>query len=85
MYNRNICPLQPLQTFDLEAPHSRSYMECQVPHVADFKSDYNSLIIARRGLACETNLKETMGWESFDAVRFDLGPPPSRSNKDSHT
>ena len=42
----------------------------KVPHVADFKSAYIYLI-APRGLQCETNL---MGWESFDVVRFDLGP-----------
>ena len=37
-----------------------------------FKSAYNSLIIGPRCLQCETNLKEIMGWESFDMVRFDL-------------
>ena len=26
-----------------------------------------------RGLQCETNLQEIMGWESFDVVRFDFG------------
>ena len=35
---------------------------------------YNSLIIGPRGLQCKTNLQEIMGWESFDVVRFDLGP-----------
>ena len=45
-----------LQTYDLETPNSRSHMECQIPHVTDFKSAYVSLIIAHRGLACETNL-----------------------------
>ena len=38
------------------------------------KSAYNSLIIGPRGLQCETNLQEIMGRESFDIVRFDLGP-----------
>ena len=38
------------------------------------KSAYSSLIIGPRGLQCETNLKEIMGWESFDVVTFDLGP-----------
>ena len=42
--------------------------------VAKLKSAYNSLIIGPRGLQCETNLLEIMGWESFDVVRFDLGP-----------
>ena len=38
------------------------------------KRAFNSLIIGPRGLQCETNLQEIMGWESFDVVRFDLGP-----------
>ena len=38
------------------------------------KSAYNSLIIGPRGLQCETNLHEIMGWESFGVVIFDLGP-----------
>ena len=53
--------------------------------IAKLKSAYNSLIIGPRGLQCETNLQEIMGWESFDVFRFDLGPPPSRSNKDCQT
>ena len=42
--------------------------------IAKFISVYNSLIIGPRGLQCETNLQEIMGWKSFDVVRFDLGP-----------
>ena len=38
------------------------------------KSVYISLIIGPRGLVCQANLYEIMGWESFDVVRFDLGP-----------
>ena len=45
------------------------------------KSAYISRIIGPRGLVCQANLQEIMGWESFDVVRFDLGPPPSRSNE----
>ena len=41
--------------------------------IAKFKSAYNLLIIGPRGLRCETNLEEIMGWESSDVVRFDLG------------
>ena len=41
---------------------------------AIMKSAYISLIIGPRGLQCETNLQEIMGWESSDVVRFDLGP-----------
>ena len=62
-----------LQTFDIEALNSRLSTECQSTCVADFKSAYISLIIGPRGLQCETNLQEIMGWESSD-VRFDLGP-----------
>ena len=38
--------------------------------IAKFKSAYNSLIIGPRGLQCETNLLEIMGWESSDVVKF---------------
>ena len=41
--------------------------------IAKSKSAYNSLIIRPRGLQCEINLLEIMGWESSDVVRFDLG------------
>ena len=51
----------------------------EVPHVADFKSACISFIIVPRALVLEVcNVKPTsrkiMGWESFDVVRFDLGP-----------
>ena len=36
-------------------------------------SAYNSVIIGPRGLQCETNLQEIMGWESSYVVRLDLG------------
>ena len=38
------------------------------------KSASISLIIGPRGLVCEANLWEIMGWGSFDVVRFYLGP-----------
>ena len=38
------------------------------------KSAYISLIICPRGLVCEANLWDIMGWESSDVFRFDLGP-----------
>ena len=41
--------------------------------IAKFKSVYNSLIIDPRGLQCETNLQDIVGWESSD-VRFGLWP-----------
>ena len=34
--------------------------------IAKLKSAYNSLIIGPRGLQCETNLSEIMGWKSSD-------------------
>ena len=43
-------------------------------HLGKLKSAYNSLIMGPRGLQCETNLWEIMGWTSSDVVRFDLGP-----------
>ena len=42
--------------------------------IAKLKSASNLLIIGPRGLAWQSNLSEVMGWESFDVVRFDLGP-----------
>ena len=42
--------------------------------IAKLKSPYNSLSLGPRGLQCETNLEEIMGWESCDVVRFDLWP-----------
>ena len=40
-----------MQTFSQGHPRN-----AKVPHIADFKSAYIFLIIARKGLACETNL-----------------------------
>ena len=40
---------------------------------AKLKSAYNLLIIGPRGLQCESNLQEIVGWESSDVFRFDLG------------
>ena len=53
--------------------------------IAKLKSAHNALIIGCTGLGWQTNLQEIMGRESFYVVRFDLGPPPSRSNKDTQT
>ena len=63
-----------LQTFNLEALHTRSSRECQSTHIVDFKSAYISLIIGPRGSASKSNPSEVMGWESSDVVRFDLRP-----------
>ena len=40
---------------------------------AKLKRINNSFIIDPRGLQCETNLQDIVGWESSD-VRFDLWP-----------
>ena len=54
--------------FHLRPPPSRSNEDSHL------KSAHNSLIIGRTGLGWQTNLQEIMGQESFDVVRFDLGP-----------
>ena len=74
MYNRYTCLLQPCRHLTLKLFIQGHPWNAKVPHVADFKSVYISLIIRPRGLTCETNLQEIMGWESFDVVRIDLGP-----------
>ena len=43
------------------------------------KSGYIYLIV-KRGLGCETDPEEIMGWEMFDAVRSSLGLHHSLSN-----
>ena len=40
---------------------------------AKLKRAYNLFSIDPRGLQCETNLQDIVGWESFD-VRFDIWP-----------
>ena len=40
--------------------------------IGKLKIAYKLLIIGPRGLQCEINLWEIMGWDS--SVRFDLGP-----------
>ena len=42
--------------------------------IVKLKSAYNLLIIGPRGLQCETNSWEIMGWESSDVVTFGFGP-----------
>ena len=46
----------------------------KVPHVADFKSAYFSLIIGPRGLQYKANLKEIMGSESLMWSDLTLDP-----------
>ena len=40
----------------------------------EHKSASITLIVGSRGLQCTVNLKETIVWESFDCITFDLGP-----------
>ena len=42
--------------------------------IVKLKSAYNLLIISSRGLGCESNLYDIMGWESSGVVILDLGP-----------
>ena len=73
MYNGYTCPLLPCRHLTLKLLIQGHPQSAEVPHVADFKSSYISLIIGPRSLQCETNQWEIMGWESFDVVRFELG------------
>ena len=74
MCNRYVCPLQPCRHLTLKLLIQVHLRSAKVTHIVDFKIAYISLIIGPRGLQCETNLKEIMCCESFDVVRFDLGP-----------
>ena len=74
MYNRYTCPLQPCRHLTLKLLIQGHPRSAKVPHVADFKSAYISLIIGPRGLQCETNLLEIMGWEFFMWSDLTLGP-----------
>ena len=74
MYNRYICPLQACRHLTLKRFIQGHPQSAKVPHVADFKSAFFSLIIDPRGLAREANLYKIMGWEYFDVVQFDRGP-----------
>ena len=59
MYNRCTCLLQPYRHLTLKLLIQGHPQSAKVPHIADFKSVYNSLIIDSRGLQCQTNLQET--------------------------
>ena len=56
MYNKYICPLQPCRHLTLKRLIQGHPRSAKVPHIADFKSVYISIIIGPRGLQCETNL-----------------------------
>ena len=61
------------ESSDVVRFYFRTLLEDQT-RIAKLKSAYNSLIIGPRGLQCESNLYEIMGWESFDVVTFGLDP-----------
>ena len=65
MYNAYKCPLQPCRHLTLKLLIQGHPWSAKVPHIADLKSVYISLIIGPRGLQYETNLLEIMGWESL--------------------
>ena len=48
MYNRYICPIQPLQTLTLKLLIEGHPRSAKVTHIANFKSAYVSLIIGPR-------------------------------------
>ena len=75
MYNRYICPLQPCRHLTLKLLIQGHPRSAKVPHVADFKSAYNSLIIGPRGLQCETNLR--ISWTGNLLMWSDLTLDPS--------
>ena len=73
LYNLYTCPLQRGRYLTLKLLIQGHSQSAKVPHIADFKTAYISLI-GRSGLQCETILWEIMGCESSDVVRFHLGP-----------
>ena len=56
MYNRYTCLLRPRRHLTLKLLIQGHPRSAKVPHIADFKSAYISLIFGPRGLQCETNL-----------------------------
>ena len=50
----------------------KNKMAAMAVSLSVIKSGYISLIISPRGLG--TNIKEIIGWETFDVARFDLVP-----------
>ena len=60
------------ESSDLVRFHIEPLLQGQT-RTAKLKRVYNSFIIDPRGLQCETNLQDIVGWES-SAVRFDLWP-----------
>ena len=55
-YDRYTCPLQTCRHLTLKLLIQGHPRSAKVPHIAEFKSAYISLIIGPRGLQCQTNL-----------------------------
>ena len=82
MYNRYTCLLQPCRHLTLKLliqDHPRS---AEVPHVADFKSSYISLIIGSRGLQCEKRYRKS--WARNLLMWSDLTLDPSFNVKTTY-
>ena len=62
-----------LQTLTLKFFIQGNPWRAKVRHTAEIKVPV-CLIIGLRGLACEDNLYQLMGWEFSDVVRCHLGP-----------
>ena len=56
MYNRYTRPLQPCRHLTFKLLIQGHPQTAKIPHVADFKSAYISLIIGPRALPCKTKL-----------------------------
>ena len=74
MYNRYKYPLQPCRHLTLKLLIQGHPRSAKVPHVADFKSAYISLIIGTRGLQCETNLcaANLLMWSDLTLSAYNL-------------
>ena len=75
VYNRYTCPLQPCRLLTLKLLIQGHPQSAKVPHVADFKSAYTSLIIGPRGLQCEPTYRKS--WAGNLLMWSDLTFHPS--------
>ena len=77
-----------LEVWDGKPTYRKSWAGTPPSRSIEDSQTYNCLELAyywsyKFGMV--NKLQEIMGWEFFCVVGFDLGPPPSRSNKDSQT
>ena len=89
MCNRFTCPLKPNTHLTLKLLIQGHPLSAKVPHTADFKSAYVSLIIGPRRLQLirnreVCNLSKKKSWAANLLMWSDLTlGPPSRSNENS--